>query len=149
MSKKIFEYLGAASLAAILAAAPALAQDQSMSDLDTDQSGTVSQEEFTAGYDMDGSNIGASMDADESGDISEEEYAQGGADASERTGNEAWTEQDFGEADTDQSGTLSGEEISGLIFVVFDADQSGDLDEQEYQSYTQDDQAMGEGEDDM
>ena len=66
-------------------------------------------------------------------------------DASEATGNQAWTEQDFGQADTDQSGDLDDAEFARMIFVIYDADQSGELSEDEYSDYTEDQEAMNEG----
>jgi len=143
MKYAIFRYLGGVSVATLLATMPVHAQDQDMSDMDTDQSGTVSQDEFGASWDRDSSNIGTSMDTDQSGSVSEDEFTQGGTQTSDTTGRQSWSDQDFSQADTDQSGDLNDQEMSTLIFVIYDEDQSGDLDEEEYQSYSDDEETMG------
>lgn len=139
MPNDLTKMTGAAALIAILAGAPALAQD--MTQMDTDQSGTVSEEEFATGYAADASGM-ETWDTDGSGSVSEDEWATGAASAGSATGNMAWDEQDFASADADRSGDLNPEEFAAVLFLIYDTDQSGDLSADEYSTYSEEQDAM-------
>jgi hypothetical protein len=151
MTTDLTRITGAAALAALLAAAPALAQE--MSDLDTDQDMAVSEEEFTASAEGDDeamrmntwSRLMENWDRDQSGTISEDEYTAGTEEAAATGGAGDWSGQDFGTADADRSGDLDASEFATMIFVVYDTDQSGDLSEDEFSTYTEDQSGMGTG----
>lgn len=144
MTHDFSKYVSTVAIVAALTAGPVSAQETDMTEWDTNQDATLSEDEFTTGYEGDDQAMDT-WDRDQSGTVSEDEFTTGATGAAERTGNQAWTEQEFADADADQSGDLDRAEMARVIFIVFDADQSGDLSEDEFSAYSEEQQAMDEG----
>lgn len=101
--------------------------EMAYSDFDTDASGDVSYEEFSAGYGAESSRY-SDFDADASGGVDQDEFTSGLYRSSDENGDQALTEDEFNAG----TSTFYGEEYEGAAYSELDADASGDVSEEEF-----------------